>query len=494
MAGKSLKKNYFYNLSYQIVQVIAPFITAPYVSRILTAEGIGVQSFTHSIVNYFLLFGALSIGLYGQREIAYNQNNKEKQAKLFWELTLIKTATISLSLCVYTAVVHRFSFYHSLFAIYSIEIIACLFDVSWFFQGTENFKIITIRNIIFKSITIFFVFIIIKKQSDLYKYILLICVGSLTSNISIMPVLLRQLVRIKIRTLNCIRHIKPIIMLFIPQIAIQIYTALDKSMIGIITKSPYENGCYEQAMKIVKLMLVVITSLGIVVVPRMAHLNATGQIEEIKARLTRSFEFVFLLGLPMLVGLIGISDIFVPVFFGQGYDKSVMLIRILSVIVIAIGLNNVIGIQYLIPLKKEHIFSMTVFCGALVNFILNLILIRRYQSAGAAIASVAAESIITIIQFIYIKNIFSVKDIFLRSWRNIAASMIMFAVLCCLKSIMHANIANLLFLILISGIVYFLLLLILRDKFVFSIIHSYHCCPVDLETKGGIGQNKAISG
>jgi O-antigen/teichoic acid export membrane protein len=471
--GNSLKKNYFYNLSYQIVQVITPFITAPYVSRILTAEGIGVQSFTHSIVNYFLLFGSLSIGLYGQREIAYNRNNKDEQTKLFLELELIKAIVVVLVLCVYIAFIRNFSVYYSLFLIYSIELIACFFDITWFFQGTENFKIISIRNIILKIVTILLIFLIIKKQGDLYKYIFLTSVGSFLANISVLPIALRQLVRVKIRAFDCIRHIKPIIMLFIPQIAIQVYTVLDKSMIGFITQSPYENGCYEQATKIVKLMLIIITSLGAVIAPRMAHLKATGQIEEIKANILRSFDFVFLLGFPTLFGLIGISDIFVPLYFGPGYDKSVILIKILSGIVIALGLNNVIGIQYLIPLRKERIFTLTVLCGAFVNFILNFFLIRRYQSVGAAIASVVAESIITIIQFFYIKNSFSIKTIFLRSWRNIAASIIMLIVLCLLKLIMSTTITNLLLLILASGVVYFSLLLVLRDKFIFSIVHNY---------------------
>jgi O-antigen/teichoic acid export membrane protein len=473
MAKKSLKKNYFYNLSYQIVRIIAPFITAPYVSRILTAEGIGIQSFTQSIVNYFLLFGALSIDLYGQREIAYNRDNREAQTKLFYELTFIKTVTISLSLGVYIAVISRFPAYYSLFLIYSIEIVACLFDVAWFFRGVENFKIITIRNVILKTATIVLIFIIVKKKGDLYKYIILMSVGALTSNISIIPVLLKQLVRVKVKGLNCIRHIKPIVILFIPQIAVQIYTVLDKSMIGIITQSPYENGCYEQAEKIVKVTLVIITSLGIVVAPRMAHLKASGQIEEIKAYLIRSFDFVFLLGFPLFFGLIGISDIFVPVFFGQGYEKTVTLIKVLSGIVIAIGLNNIIGVQYLMPMKKEHIFTMTVFCGAFVNFILNIFLIRRYQSIGAAIASVAAESIVAIMQFIYIRSFFNIKNIFFRTWRNIVSSIIMFVVLYLLKSIMSENIASLMFLIFVGGFVYFIVLLVSRDEFIFSIINTY---------------------
>jgi O-antigen/teichoic acid export membrane protein len=201
-----------------------------------------------------------------------------------------------------------------------------------------------------------------------YKYILLQSISSLDANISLAPFLLKQLAKIKLRTLNCIRHIKPIIMLFIPQIAIQIYTVLDESMIGFITQSPYENGCYEQAMKIVKLSLVLVTSLGIVVVPRMAYLNSKKQFNEITGHIMRSFNFVFFLGMPLSFDIIGIADIFVPLFFGPGYDKSVILIKILNGLIIAIGLSNVIGIQYLIPSKKEHILTISVLSGSFLIF------------------------------------------------------------------------------------------------------------------------------
>jgi O-antigen/teichoic acid export membrane protein len=419
-----------------------------------------------------MLFGSLSIGIYGQREIAYNQDNIYKKTKLFWELCIIKIITISLSLCLYVVIIQRFSNYHLFFLIYTIEIIACLFDITWYYQGMENFRIIVVRNVVIKIITICLVFIVIKKPADLYKYILLQATSSLIANISLVPLLLRQLIKIKLKSLDCIQHIKPIIMLFVPQVAVQIYTVLDKSMIGFITQSPYENGYYEQAMKIVKSLLVVITSLGIVVVPRMGHLNARKQIDEIKDTIIRSFDFVSFLGMPLFFGLIGIADVFVPLFFGQGYEKSVILIRILSGLFIAIGLNNVIGIQYLIPLKKEHIFTATVLFGALVNFILNIFLINRYQSIGAALSSVIAESAITIIQFFYIRNIFNIKGIFFGSWRNIVSSLIMFIILYILKTIMPVNVLSLLLIVSICGIVYFLLLLMLRDKFILFLINT----------------------
>jgi O-antigen/teichoic acid export membrane protein len=472
MPEKSLKKNYLYNLSYQILQIIIPIITAPYVSRVLTVEGIGVQSFTHSVASYFLLFGVLSIGLYGQREIAYNRDDDYKKTTLFWELCIIKAITLSLSLCIYFIIIQRFSAYYVFLLIYSVEIFACLFDVTWYYQGSEDFKIIVIRNTVVRIITVGLVFIIIKKPADLYKYILLLSASSLVANISLIPFLLKQLVKIKLKSLNCIRHIKPIIMLFIPQIAIQIYTVLDKSMIGFITQSPYENGCYEQAMKIVRLSITIITSTNAVMIPRMSYYEANKKYDDMKASLLRSFRFVFFLGMPMFLGLFGIADVLVPVFFGSGYDKAIILIKILSVLFLIIGLNVSLGTQYLVPRKKEKALTVIVSTGAAINFMLNMILIKKYQSVGAAASSVIAESIIMIFYFIYSKGTFNIKEIVLHLWRYIAASVIMFLVLNAVKSIMTANIVNLICITLISGIIYFVSLLLLRDRLLLSIIST----------------------
>jgi O-antigen/teichoic acid export membrane protein len=470
MEKTSIKKNYIYNLSYQILQIILPIITVPYVSRILKVEGIGIQSFVASIASYFTLFGSLGLGLYGQREIAFQQNDLAKRTKVFWELFFFKLITISISLLIYFIIIRTITNNYNIFFLYSLEIIACCLDITWYYQGLEYFKKILIRNIIVRITSTFFIFIFVKNESDLYKYIFLILIGSYCVNISLIPFLLKDLVKIKLRSLNILQHIRPVIVLFIPQIAIHIYTVLDKSMIGFITKSTVENGYYEQALKIVKLVLTIITSLGIVVAPRISNLYSNQKYDEIKERLHTSFKFVFFLGTPMLFGLIGISDIFVPLFFGPGYDKSIILIKILSGLFIAIGLNNVIGIQYLISSKKENIFTISVITGAIINFILNIFLISKYKSIGAAISSVVSESIVTIVQFIYIRKILDIRKIFLQSYYYIISSIIMFFVLFILKIFIHTNLVSLITMVVVGCSVYFIILTIFRDVFVSSAI------------------------
>ena len=469
----SLKKNYFYNLSYQIISLLLPFITTPYTSRILGADCIGISSFTASIVNYFTLFGTLGIGLYGQREIAYYQNNKTEKSRVFWNLISLRTCTILISLGIYLIIIFSWHKYRLYFLIQTLTLIACLFDVTWVCQGEENFKIVVIRNIFFRLLSVIFLFGFIKSSDDLWKFILMNCGITLFCNFSLFPYVLKKLDRCSVKNLSPFKYLKPVFLLFIPQIAIQIYTVLDKTMIGFITNSPYENGCYEQANKTVKMLLVVVTSLGTVVVPRMANLHAHGDSKTIQQYLYRSFSFVFMVGLPMCTGLSCIASVFVPVFLGSGYDEVIPLLRIFSFLFIAIGLNNVIGVQYLIPVKKEKIFTYTVIAGAVSNLIMNMILIPKYSAVGAAFASVVAESIITIIQFVYIHKMIKLKTIFFQSWKYFLATGVMTVLIVLLKTLLNTNIISLLILVILGIISYAIMLILLRDSLILSVITRF---------------------
>ncbi|QQO09832.1 flippase [Breznakiella homolactica] len=474
MPQQSIKKNYFYNLSYQILQLLTPLITVPYLSRVLTAEGIGIQSYTNSVVSYFVMAASLGIGLYGQREIAYNRDNETKKTKVFLELSLIRFITVLMSLFCYFIFVILYGQYKLLFIIESANIIACLFDFTWYYQGMENFKNIAFRNIFFKLLSVVLIFLFIKSSDDLYISVIIgsgtFLIGHIYLAFFAVKGLYQEIKKVNIKTLRPFKHFNKIILLFVPQIAVQIYTVLDKTMIGIITHSPLENGWYEQSIKIIKLLLVIITSLGTVLIPRIANLNANKKYNEIKKSLTQSFLFVFAIGLPMMFGLIGVADLFVPVFFGPGYEKSIILIQILSGLFLAIGMNNVIGMQYLIPVKKEKTFTITVIIGALSNFLLNLILIPKYKAVGAAISSVCAESIIVLIQFFYIYKLIDIMLILKRLWRYFFSSFIMILLLFFLKNVLLSGPIALFVIIGACSTVYILILLLLRDPFIFSIL------------------------
>ena len=470
---KSIKKNYLYNLFYQLLIMILPFITTPYISRVLGANNIGIYSYTYSIVSFFILFGSLGISLYGQREIAFVQDDKKKYSKIFWEVLLLKTITLSISMIVYwITFVYGNNDYRIYYRILTLGLIANIIDISWFFQGLEDFKKTVIRNTIVKILSIIAIFIFVKTKNDLIKYFVIYMLSTLLGNASLWFYLPKYIAKVKIRELNIFKHLKPTIMLFIPQIAIQVYTLLDKTMIGTIISDKSEVGYYEQAQKIVKTALTVITSLGTVMMPRIANTYSNGDKTKVKEYMYKSFNFVFLLAFPLILGLISVSDSFVPVFFGDGYERTSQIIKIISPIILFIGLSNVTGTQYLLPVKRQTEFTLSVVAGAIVNFIMNSILIPRFGALGASIGTVIAEFTVTSVQIYFTRKDFEWKEILKMSVNYIVSSLIMFAVCVLFDKVMKSNSLSTILQIIFGAISYFVCLLILKDKLVKEIVNK----------------------
>lgn len=468
MSGKkSLKKNYIYNLSYQILVIIAPIITTPYLSRVLNADGIGIVSFAESIVSYFMLFAALGVGIYGQREISYYQDNRLKRSEVFWNTFILKAITSSIVLIMYL-VLYKFLFKSNIYFVLSVNILAVLIDITWFFQGLEEFGKIVLRNSIFKLLNIFYIFFFIRTKNDIVLYAFSIGFFTFISNFSMWVQLKKYVDRPNFKNIHPFKDLAVIIMLFIPTIAIQVYTVLDKSMIGIITKNNFENGYYELSVKISKVLLTIITSLGVAIIPRVGLLFNKKETDNIKLLIYKSYRFVWFLGIPLCFGLIILSDNLVPWFLGASFDKVKTLLKILPLLIILIGMSNVTGMQYLIPTKKEKLFTLSVCIGAVVNFILNLIMIKYFLSVGAAISSVIAEFFVTASQIYMIRNEISYKQILKEGVNYYIAGMVMILVLLYIKSSLNPSLYNSVIIIISGAISYFTVLTILKDKFIFE--------------------------
>lgn len=466
MARKSITQNYIYNLIYQIMILILPLITTPYISRVLGAENIGIYSYTLSISAYFVLFGSLGIALYGQREIAYNQENKQKYSNIFYEVVILRFITMAISMLIFYFCFVKGKQYQIYYKILLLELLATSIDISWFFQGLEEFKKTITRNIIVKLISIVCIFVFVKTTEDLKKYFIIYVLSVLVGNISLWAYLPKYIEKINLKKLNIFKHIKPTVGLFVPQIAVQVYTVLDKTMIGTIVWDKSEVGFYEQSQKIIKILLTVVTALGTVMVPRMANVYIKNEKEQMNNYMKKSFCFMYLLAFPMIFGVIAVSDEFVPIFFGQGYDKVSMLMQIISPIILMIGMSNVIGAQYLLPTKRQKEYTISVISGAIVNFIMNSILIGKYGAFGASIGTVIAETVVTIVQIYYIKNDFNIKEILLSAKNYFIASLCMY-IYCIFAGYIINDATQSLFLKIIGGMaIYFILLVVLKDEFV----------------------------
>lgn len=472
MNKKSITQNYIYNLTYQVLVLILPLITTPYVSRVLGAENIGIYSYTISITTYFILFGSLGVALYGQRQIAYEQKKGKKLSKTFWEIVLLRFIAMTISMMIFYFVFVNGKQYQIYYQILLLELLANCFDISWFFQGLEEFKKTVSRNMIIKLISVISIFAFVKNVDDLGIYFWIYVLSTLVGNLSLWAYLPKYLKKIKLKQLNIIQHIKPTIGLFVPQIAIQVYTILDKTMIGAIISNKSEVGYYEQSQKIIKILLTVITSLGTVMLPRIANTFANGDKEKVIGYMNKSFNMVFLLAFPMIFGIIAVSKSFVPVFFGPGYDKVIILMNIISPILLLIGLSNVTGTQYLLPTKRQKEYTFSVVCGAIINFIMNACLISKFGATGAAIGTIIAELTVTLIQMYTVRKNFKLKEIFKLSKNYVLSSMVMFTVCLFIRKFINNNFVSTIVQIIIGGITYGICLIIVKDAFILEMLNK----------------------
>lgn len=470
---KSVRKNYLYNLGYQILIIILPLITTPYLSRNLGAEGIGVYSYTISIVTYFILFGSLGLSMYGQREIAL-KNTKEEKSRTFFELFFLKAITLTIAMILFYFIYARSGEYSAYYKILVLEIISNILDITWFYQGVEEFKTVVIRNTIIRIIAIICMFVFIKTPEDAIIYTAIYVGTNFIGNLLLWFNLKKYIHIVKIKISDMKRHIIPILLLFIPQIAIQIYTVIDKTMLGNILNDMNSVGYYEQSQKIVKMVLTIVTSLSTVMIPRISNLYFEKKYGKLNEYLSKIFRFVWFIGTPLMFGLIGTSSTLVPWFFGAGFDEVKILICIFSPIVLAIGLNNVIGIQYLISTKKQNKFTLTVTIGAISNIILNLLLIPNLGAAGASIASVASETIILLAQIvlIYKYHYFDLKIIFKYWFKYTITSLIMCFIVIFIGNILHPTISTTALQVATGGLFYMGVMYLTKDEFLMGYIND----------------------
>lgn len=470
----SAKTNYIFNVLYQIFTVIVPLITTPYISRVLGAEGIGTYSYTYSIVRYFLIIAALGTVSYGAKKISIFQDDRKKTSITFWEVFILKAILTVIMIILYYAYVLYFADNKLISAIQGIYLLGTLLDISWLFQGMEDFKKISIRNFIIKIINIIYIFCIVKTQEDLWKYIFGLAIFTVLGSMVMWWKINRYVDIVDFRKLKPLKHLKPVLELFIPTIATQVYAILDKTMIGLFANNDTENGYYEQAFKVVDMSLMIITTLGTVLMPKVSKEFANNRIENVKLYLKKSYKFVWLLGIPLTLGVIGIIRIFVPVFFGTGYDKVMILLPILSLIYIPMGMNYMTGRQHLVSTNQQNKYTKFLLIGGIINIIVNFILIPKYLSIGAAIGSVVGEICILFISISFLQRTkqYDFKNFFRDVYKYIISGIVMFMILITFQNMISCDWSGLIFLVLIGVTSYGCMLILLKEDITLEILKS----------------------
>lgn len=466
-AKKSIKKNYLYNLAYQILLIIVPLITIPYLSRVLGVENIGINSFTLSIVAYFILFANIGIGSFGAREIALHQDDRKRYSKIFWDCFSYQFITGVISVLAYIVYVSCFGGYPAVQWIMLLNIVAAIIDMNWFYRGLEEYKYISIRNIFIKIAGVLATFLFVKGPNDLWLFVLINSLSAVLSSCILWIKFFKLADGPNFKEIRIFRYWKESLIYFLPQIATSIYTVLDKTMLGVITRSEAENGYYDQTYKIIQIGLIIMTSLNAVMAPRMAYLYGKGNKEEMRERLKTSFHFIYLLALPIVFGLIAVGPDFSIIFFGEGYEKVCSLLPLFAPIILIIAVSNCIGGQLLVPIGQRAKSAIFLWVGAAVNFVLNIITINLWQSHGAAISSIIAELVIAVAYIYLARNYIKTRNVFSIMTKYLLASLAMFGILFVLNHFWTTvDIATVGTKILIGAASYFFILfVVLRDRY-----------------------------
>lgn len=472
-----LLKNYIFNFISQILTLIVPLITTPYISRVLHEVGVGQYSYSSSIITYFTLFANLGFNVYGQREIAKVRNDKNKLSKVFYEVFCLRIITTLISVIVLYAILFTSGFgasYNTLILILSIQVFAVIFDLSYLYQGIEDFKSIAIRSVFVRIVMLVCIFVFVKKETDLEKYVLFVSLSQLLGMLIMWPKLFSIVTKVNIKSFELKKHIFPTILIFLPTLAVTIYSVFDKTMIGLLAKNPdYENGCYEQAYKVNSVALLLITVISPIFVPRNAAELSDGNYEQIRKNMYFVSNYTWMIGLPLIAGFIVLSNNLSSWFLGEGFDSAPLLMSIMSVRFISSGFSELFGNQYFIVVGKEKYITFSAIIAAIINVTLNYILIPYYGAVGAAIATAVCEISITIIQamFMYKERIVSIKKMIFMSWKYIIASLIMFIPIFFMQKNLGYSIWTFILIAGVGAIIYFIVLLLLRDKFIFTLIN-----------------------
>lgn len=465
----SMKKNFIYNTIYQIILVLMPFITTPYLSRILGSKMIGIQSYTESIQAYFLLLASLGTSVYGTREIAQHRNDVHERSQLFWEIELLSIFTSTISLIGWIFLIIMNSRYQVYYIAMIPHFFATMFDISWFYLGLERFRLPVTQSIFFIILEFIAMILFVKTQSDLLTYITILSTSKLFTSLSLWKYLQQYTIKINFRTLKFEHHFKQTFCYFIPTIATSVYTILDRTLLGLFTEDSSQNGYYFQSEKIINVAKSLSsTAINSVVGVRISYLFSKNKIAEIQQRINYSLNYILFMSIGSACGITVIAHNFVPLFFGEDFIKVEYLLYILCPIIIITGISNCLGSHYYTPSGRRIQSTIYLIVGSVINLVLNLILIPSFDAFGAAAASVFAELIISILYITNSNGYMTFQLLIQSGWKKLLAGIIMIILVYPL-GLKMINI-NKLFLILLQSIlgiiVYLFILLILKDNWI----------------------------
>ena len=402
-SNQSLVKNSLYNVAYKLLNVIFPLVSATYIARVIFAKGVGEVSYAQNIVSYFTTIAALGIPNYGIREIAKARKSKQQTDEVFFELFTINAVSTTVCIVAYFMLIHFVSALNSNIRMYYAVGLLLIFNyinVDWFYQGNEEYGYIAKRSFVIKLISLIAMFVFVRHESDAIAYALISSLATGGNNVFNIIHLKKYNLKTDFGKMNVKRHLKPIFIMLGSVIAVELYTMLDTTMIGILCDSS-SVGYYTNSMKLIKLLITVVTAIGGVLLPRLSQYYAEGKLNECEFIVNKVFRVMLFLFVPCEIGIILTAPLIMPVMFGDSFIPAVTTLKIAALLICTLGFSNLFGTQILLTFGEEKKLLYCTILGAVSNVIMNAILIPRYQQNGAAVASVISETLVTVMAFVF---------------------------------------------------------------------------------------------
>ena len=400
----STRKNAAYNVAYRMFSVFLPLVTAPYLSRTVGTDGVGLYSLAWSVSYVFCLIGMLGLNDYGVRTVAQVRDDRETLDRTFSAILQMQWMVAGVTLLAWFGYVFLVAGEEQPIALHlTMMSVSCLCSLDWCLMGLDIFRPIALRNTFVKLAAAACVFLFVKQKADLWIYGFVWSLATLLGNLMSAASLKGRVKYRPVPLRESLKHLAPCAMLFISVMAVNVYRTMDKVMVSTIAGVD-ENGLYENAEKIIYCLSGFISAIGTVMMPKVAHMQQLGATEKIYRHIDRSMELILCMVSAMAFGVAAVADRFAPLFYGEDFRYSGVLMAPLAFTLIMIGFANVIRTQVVLPQKRDHIFVKSVCCGAAVNLIANACLIPYLKSMGAVIGTLLAEMTVPTVQYLILRK------------------------------------------------------------------------------------------
>lgn len=466
-----IAKNYFYSLAYQMLVLITPVITTPYLARILGAHNLGIYSYVNSSGNIITTISLLGIYAYGNRQTAYVRDNKEELTKTFWELEIVRLILGTIGTFIYFIYAKINSKYNCYFMLYYPYILSQFIDCSWIYVGLEDMRPAVVKNFVTKLVNVIGIFIFVRGIDDVWIYILMLAVTTLLANITIYSQIPKYVNGPKADVKNIWKHIRGSFDLFLPQVASLFYLQVDKVMLEWLTGTTEQVSFYDQAEKIINIPLSFVTVLSTVMMPRIANEFKKNNKDTITELLINVGRVELFLAFPLMLGLFVIASKFIPWYLGNEFMPTAYAMMILAPIVLFNSLTSISGAQYFTATNQIGILIKGYVSAAVLNFCVNAMLIPKLGYAGAAIATVGSSIISVIIQYYYLSKQMKIGAVLRYAFKYAIGSLVMAGGIFFFTRNLGATVTTTLIQMIIGGVIYMIFLIVTRDEMLKEFIY-----------------------